>query len=1144
MTLRSAFASPTGALALLVVGLGFACTPGSGADPATAHPVPATAATPQLACDAWSTRGFFASATAELVRECIRAGADPKAPLQYAPVIFSAARTATDPAVIGVLVDAGADPGVRIGERQFGLYGQGGYTPLHTAAAHNPNPAILGALLGVGADLEARDADGATPLRVAWDNPNPAVFRTLLRLGADPLARDDSGRPADPTSCLNWTTRDFWRLARPDEAGACLGPNQDLQARDRQGNTPLHLAVQVANPVGVATLLEANADLSSLNNRGETPLHVAATTDNAESLAMLLEAGADIDAGAGTVGTPLLHVLQSRRGSRTEPSGEVAVNALLEAGADFDAADSAGNVPLLASLDPEHPEGFLTDLPLRLLALGANPTWRNGEGRTPLHAASAAGRVDVIRALLEAGADPLALTDDGATTLHVAAESGGPEAIAMLSGLGVDADSRNDDGLAPLHLAVRRTGANMFVVGAAAEETPVPWISRARALIEAGADPDARTPDGDTPLHLSMWHHDSTAVSVFHEAGADLNVRNDNGETALHIARARDNRLAVRTLMKLGADPGPVCHWAPGPVDVDAWDFLAEAPAESVRGCLQSGILPDERDDQGATYLAMMITTSACCADFENVLAEFLAAGADVNARDDSERTLLHRAVGMSGRRDADLLVDVTSALLTAGADPNALDLQGSTPLHIAAAAMGEPADLARLLVNAGAHVNARNDAGETPLHLALRGHLLGDDAALVRTLVQLGADPTARDSAGVVADPTACERWGESSFFALASVDIVADCISRGADPRVGAGPFPQLTLLPLNAAAAHTRDPGVVPLLLEAGADVHARAFFLDLTALHRAAESGTADAVRALLEAGADPNAWATGFSADWGWGWTPLHLAARSNPDPEVARALLEAGADLAARSNESYRAGDSPLHYAGENANPDVAALLLDAGADVNALSAAHRTPLHEAAAYASSPRVIELLVAAGADVNARDRSGYTPLHSAAWYNHRPAIAAALIAAGADVNAQDDPEGRVPSGRRANYRTPLFMAVHRGGAFISGQPMPTKRSASGRGGPGEGRRGTVPGGRERQKPPARGRPVKPRRLPPPPPTRRLHGPKRRGWPDAPGLRRGESVAGGAARGAAPARHAHMRGLELGGLLPFRLGGAGA
>ena len=113
---------------------------------------------------------------------------------------------------------------------------------------------------------------------------------------------------------------------------------------------------------------------------------------------------------------------------------------------------------------------------------------------------------------------------------------------------------------------------------------------------------------------------------------------------------------------------------------------------------------------------------------------------------------------------------------------------------------------------------------------------------------------------------------------------------------------------------------------------------------------------------------------------------------------------------------------------------------------MKARSPTGRTPLHEAAAYASNPAVIELLVAAGADVNARDLNGYTPMHSAAWYNHRPEVMAALIAAGANLNARD-PDGYVPpSGGGTNDRTPLLMAVYHGGVLVSGDRGPPRFNA--------------------------------------------------------------------------------------------------
>jgi hypothetical protein len=92
---------------------------------------------------------------------------------------------------------------------------------------------------------------------------------------------------------------------------------------------------------------------------------------------------------------------------------------------------------------------------------------------------------------------------------------------------------------------------------------------------------------------------------------------------------------------------------------------------------------------------------------------------------------------------------------------------------------------------------------------------------------------------------------------------------------------------------------------------------------TSLHLAAFFGGAATVRALLAAGAEPDA-----DADNPLRVRPLHSAVASH-DRESVRALLEAGAD----PNVAQRGGFTPLHGAAHAGDGEMVALLLAHGAD-------------------------------------------------------------------------------------------------------------------------------------------------------------------------------------------------------------------
>src|SRR5262249_55351273 len=210
--------------------------------------------------------------------------------------------------------------------------------------------------------------------------------------------------------------------------------------------------------------------------------------------------------------------------------------------------------------------------------------------------------------------------------------------------------------------------------------------------------------------------------------------------------------------------------------------------------------------------------------------------------------------------------------LLKSGIDVNAAQGDGATALHWSV--HNDDIVTIDLLLRAGARVNVANDLGVTPLYLACTNR----NAAIVEKLVKAGADSNAKLLNGETVLMN-CARTGND-----AAVKVLL-----GAGARVNIKePEHEQTALMWAAAEKHA---GVVRLLIDAEADIHARSRTYPETVTSEVTQRAGREELNYTVLRG----------------GSTPLLFAARSG-DAESVRLLLAAGAD----GNDTLANGMSAL----------------------------------------------------------------------------------------------------------------------------------------------------------------------------------------------------------------------------------------
>ena len=449
---------------------------------------------------------------------------------------------------------------------------------------------------------------------------------------------------------------------------------------------------------------------------------------------------------------------------------------------------------------------------------------------------------NALRALLDQKADVNASSADGSSALLWLARVDDLEMARLLIQAGADATRPNSYGVTPLYLACSNGNADMI-----------------RLLLDAGADPNGPDPTGEMPLMTAARIGDPAAVGVLLDYGAIVDAKDPEfQQTALMIA-VRENHTPVVQMLVEGRH-----------ADVNARTRIGRTPPwvlpNSVPGFGHGiGIVRGGLPERGSRYLT------------PGGLTPLLYAARD-------------------GRLES------ARILVKAGATLEQVDANSITPLLMAIA--NNHIDVARFLIEQGAQVNVSDWYGRTPLWAAVEARNMDVDNAtfengvdrepildLIKILLARDADPNPRlketppirrQMLRITGSLAWVDFTGQTPFLTASlagDLTVMRLLLEYGADPYIPTfgGTTALMAAAGINWVVDQTYDEGsealldAVKLCWGLGMDVNA-VNSMGLTAVHGAANRGSDDIIRFLVEKGArldvkdnegrTPLAWAEG------------------------------------------------------------------------------------------------------------------------------------------------------------------------------------------------------------------------------------------------------------------------------------------
>ena len=386
-------------------------------------------------------------------------------------------------------------------------------------------------------------------------------------------------------------------MGQTEAAALLLQHGADINGKNKDGNTALHLAVFLGRAETAELLLKNEADVNAKNYDSLTsvdflriPWEITKSTLrylDVELKQEQLEAGKSeiwemFRADAKRSAKPNTQDAPTNLWTAASVGDVQAIKRYIKEGGDVNALDREFHLPAM-SWGALHGQ---TEVVRFLIKSGADVNRKSEDDNTPLHSAAFFGRTDIAKLLLKHGADIKARNDDGATPADalyvdwqttafigdlVGVEIGKAEISAM---------KRGRFEVAKL-FGVEETYAAQNLLEAA-------FISDLAAVKQAltdGGNPSARDLEsGTTVLATAALMGHTKAVAMLLEHGADVNAKNPDGSTALHAAAFLGRAETVWLLLEKGADATIRNNDGATPLDVTKADWeITEYVAEQLQ---------------------------------------------------------------------------------------------------------------------------------------------------------------------------------------------------------------------------------------------------------------------------------------------------------------------------------------------------------------------------------------------------------------------------------------------------------------------------------------------------------------------------------------------------------------------------------